>query len=450
MIQQCEIFVFSQKHQPIDQKINAVREAHGQLLRLNNERILREANISYDELIPGKCHGFAWAHSQISCRYKADFNLGTAAVRLRKELNAVTITERSCWQCRADSRALGRWVKHGHYNAQNERLCTRESCQEPLVTLLDCENHRASRQEDALERKARMMARLNNSEPGEQLRKTVKNRQALWKVVSMADISKYFTTLASLETGPWDWHPQWKCVAASATSNTYCGPKVFHIDTESTRVVQTRSLGGKEELVPLEICILDGRGKVALMTTIDYGMSVGQLLQGSKLEKRMLSKACQIYSVQGPNGMTRGMTPSVLQKSLFKLGFRRENSILVEHSTSDWDWRALANIVGEKEMPEAHVTTFEILRLTGYAGPKDLQIMFLLAFPHSALHKKHHRALWDVSKMYILLVCIFQHRIVRDDEVASIIAACEAFNWNSSLEDEYDERDELVEMEDDD
>lgn len=330
-------------------------------------------------------------------------------------------------------------MQHSKYNAAHQRLCTNPSCLKVLETAVDCEEHQAKRLKAAFDFKQRALQKRLNIRP------KWNKRSNLWRIINRDNMATFFHGLSKLNTGPWKWHQHWAHVAASMISDDYAGPKIFHCDTESFYIIDKDDANAKKTLKPLEICILDRRGKVLLNTTVDYSMPIAQLMQDSI--PSFTAKACDIYGAQNAAQMTKGMTPGEIQEDFTKLGIRQKGCILVEHSSGVWDGKALVNVVGKELVPGTQLTTFELLRLLSYAGPKDLQVLFLLAYPASRINQMQHRALWDACKMFVIIKCVFMHRIIEEGEFAGLLTACDNFQGKHTAGDACTEKELMAEVE---
>lgn len=178
-------------------------------------------------------------------------------------------------------------------------------------------------------------------------------------------------------------------------TDEYAGPPVFFIDTESIRP------SGSQPLI-LSITMLDAKGNTILNNaTVDYGQRIGELCQG--LPDASRTYAMRIYKVQSGASRTHGLKPQDLTKSLKELGLRR-NSIIVEWSTSGWDWRALQRLYGDDDhLPATPTTAPRILREAGYQGSIALAVVFYYLFPYSPLCQVHHDSDIDTFKLYAVV-----------------------------------------------
>lgn len=377
-------------HQSINQKLEALQAATQHLVRIKNEKLLKDHNVTYDKLGTGKCPGFAWKLSQIRCRHNSNTNLGTLRLSYNKDNNSIHLTQTHCYSCRSDAHAVEFWMDHNKYNGDNTRLCSRPNCLEPLLTALDCEQHYNQRREGEARRLEGSMQDHNDKTI--QQHQGYTKRQRLWNILSPANMRTFYTTLSNLRVKPWSPGDDWAHVAESMTTKEYNGPKIFHTDTETFQVLdRSPSSDGQRILQPLEISILDRSGKDIFSATVNYQLPVWQLMDGCS--SQFLAKACEIYSVKSASEMTTGMTPEQIRAALYGLGFQKEGCILVEHSSSSWDWRSLCNLLGGDHVPAISLKTFSLFSMLGYTGTKALQKMFILTYPGSVLNKCHYRAL---------------------------------------------------------
>lgn len=400
--------------QNIDEKIRILREELHHLRRIKNEILLRRRGITYDQVKgSAKCHGVAWRHGTFGCRHGNPINLGTVILVLN--VDTVRVAAPCCDECVWDSKIVESWTRYSKYSSTGQRLCAKYGCFEPLKTAVDCEKHDEKRRQDAVTARQVRLARLRDA--GEDAPTRTK-QSSLWAILSPDDVGVFFSNLTGAQISSAG--ATWVRVSESMTAEDYEGPSVFHIDTEST-LIGDKSKG--RVLVPLEVAILDRSGDPVINTVVDYGKSIQDLMQGC--EPQHIAKACVIYGASDATAMTHGLTPEQLHQRLLAIGLGRQ-SILVEHSKADWDRKALATICGE-DTPQQSINTFQLLRTLHYSGPLALQMMFMVCFPGSKLHSMHHRALWDVCKMFTVLKCVFKRRLLEEHELHKHTELCNRF-----------------------
>lgn len=393
-----------------------------QLQRIQNESLLSRCGVTYDKVRDGeKCHGFAWQHGSFACRHGSPINLGTVKLRLHSSREAVYLAHHCCVQCTWDHATISSWTRYSKFNGQGERLCTRFGCHRVLSTSLDCAEHDDERRKRTLASQVSRLEKRRQEQDDQQRRGEMvsgRRRRAIWKVVSHGDMSAFYSSLTDAQMPTLD--EDWSSVKTSISTGDYHGPAVFHIDTESAHIFDQQP---NKVVTPFELAILDSSGNVVINTTIDYDKSVAELMQGCP--KPFIAKTCAIYGLQDTTGKTHGMTPNQVHQKLREVGLGRD-SILVEHSKLHWDQQALFTICGE-DTPQKSLLTFQLFRSLQYCGPADLQTMFHVTWPGSELNALHHRALWDVCKMLLVLRCIFNRGLVEDSEVAWFAEKCVAF-----------------------
>lgn len=403
--------------QEISDKVQTMRAEFQRLQRIKNENILRQYGITYERVQGAEtCHGFAWRHGSFACRHRNPINLGTVTLDRRPEY--INLGYHGCIQCQWDAAAITNWTRYSKFNGQGERLCTRPGCQEVLLTSTDCAEHDEKRRAMTLASRVSRLARRTDEQQGPP-EHVGRRRKVLWRILSPGDIASFFSNLTEAQFSTLD--KDWRDVKTSLTADKdYSGPAVFHIDTESCRVPDQQP--DKKKLIPFELSILDRFGTVVVNTTIDYNKSIADLMPG--VSPQLVAKTCTIYGLQNTSGKTHGMTPDQLHQKLREIGLNQD-SILVEHSNSGWDREALATIY--PDTPRRTLTTFQLLRSLQYSGPIDLQTMFHVIWPDSKMNAMHHRALWDVCKMLLVLRCIFNRGVVEEADVAEFMKICIAF-----------------------
>lgn len=397
------------------------------MVEIRNRQILREANITFEKFIPGKCPGYSWKHGHVACRSNEALDLGTVRLRrmVRNNKKTIEMSRQQCTECKREWSAVNSWLRYSKYDQQGERSCTSKGCSQALSTPLYCEDHHKKYMKKVFDNRIRK----SRDQQRAQRKKQVKFKP-LSRLLTKEEVSKIFTGLAGLRHPPWLAHADgkhWENAAASKDDD-YQGPPVFGADTESEGT-PFYGRDEKEKITPFEICILNGRGEAILHTPVNWGRTIADLVDG--LDHGQISKVCQIYGVTDTSHQTTGMTPDEITDQLIKLGFNAPGAVLVEHSMSRFDWKAIALVVGENNMPVS-LNTFDLLKLIGWTGPTNLQTLYYLIYPDSPINVKHHRALWDVVKMHIIEQCIFQGRVVPESEFADLIQACLAFNWRSN------------------
>lgn len=241
----------------------------------------------------------------------------------------------------------------------------------------------------------------------------------LWNILSHSDMEAFFSALQRLPTLPWSRTKVWNDVADAMLIGQPAGhtDSIFFVDTETILPDNRPQI--------LEIAILNCQCLTVIQpTTIDYNKSISDLCGG--LGHEFLSYAINIYNqnntvtITHGNHMTHGKTPEDMQTELVRIGLGRPGAHLIEWSESGWDWRALRELCGNDSVPSEYLRGQDLLRMCGYQGPMDLETLFYLCFPTSPLCKKHHRALWDATKLYWLLYCILSRRLLSAEEAALV------------------------------
>lgn len=407
--------------QEISDKIGTMRIEFERLNRIKNELLLQRCGVTYGDVKGAdKCPGSAWRHGSFDCRHGSSINLGTIRLRRADTKETVLLRESCCAYCTWDSNAINSWTRYSKFNGDGERLCTRLNCLEVLETSIDCAKHARERLEDGLAQQAAKLARKQKelegqSQPGWSRKTRGTN---LWRIVSNTGLRTFFSNLTDAQFSSLD--DDWRQVKSSMTDSDYHGPSVFYIDTESARITDQYS---QKVLIPFEVAILDHLGHVVVNTTIDYGRSVASLMRGCP--QQLIAKSCTMYGLTDASGKTCGMTPAELRKKLRASGLNRD-SILVEHSTSNWDQRALAAICGD-DTPQRTLPTLQLFTSLQYRGPRDLRTLFLVTWPNSRLKSLHHRALWDVSKLLMILRCLFRRGLTEEPVTAEFFKECLSF-----------------------
>lgn len=359
-----------------------VQTAVDDTIERTNLLLLRARDITYREIISTACPGYGWKHGITSCPCRSELNLRTVRFRWRRSKKWVDY-EMICSTCEDLRRILARWRKRGLYTADGSRLCTAARCFNTTADASLCEHHASEKQRKRIERQ---VARVTTQKPGW--------RRRIWKIVSPADMGQFFVDLHHLAEPGWMRHEVWRTVTDSMLSDTYTGPAVFFLDTESIRP------SGSDPII-LSITVLDARGNTILPpTTVDYGQRIGELCQGVQEQHR--SYAIRIYGAQNGAMRTHGTTPQELTRVLKGLGLRRE-SILVEWSMSGWDWRAVKKLYGDDDLPVTYTRAPDILRAVAYQGPLDLVTVFYLLWPRSPLRLVHHDSDIDTFKLYAVV-----------------------------------------------
>lgn len=330
-----------------------------------------------------------WRHGFIPCRSGVAINLETATLEARESSGKVSWAL-VCPECRRLQSAVHLWVTRGKYNADGTRLCPVDSCREPVFNGVECEAHAALRSARRIEAKK---ARLSTHEGT--------NRRRIWDIVSPDDMKSFFGALQRLPTPPWSRDKMWSRIA-DAVADEPPVPDVFLIDTETVIVSHTPK--------PLELSILRANGEHLYTTTVDYGVDVAELCQG--IGQQLLGYAIGIYRREGARSAhgrhpTHGQTPAAIKSRLHEIGLGLgSGSVLVEWSENGWDWRAIRSLCGEASVPGEYLRGEDLLRLCGYRGPMDLETLYYLCFPDCPLHRRHHRAEWDVRKLHRVLCYI--------------------------------------------
>lgn len=335
----------------------------------------------------------------------------------------------NCASCRHEWRAVDRWLRYNKYNIKGQRLCSNMRCSQRLTTANLCQNHEDEYKEMLLLRRLQKSGAVAMGPRADPRRLSKLGR--LSTVLSKEEVGEIFSALAKVRRRPWRMHTQWRHVEDSMTEDDYAGPFVFYTDTESMRI---RAQPGAQHtvLTPYEIAILDRRGKPILRTPVDWGQRICDVF--TNCPPQYINKACTIYGAESASQMTNGMTPQEIIGRLRKVGFFSPGAILIEHSTSKWDWTAISLVVGENNMPQVALQTFDLLKMMGWTGPENLQTLYFMMYPESKINSKHHRAFWDVAKMYIFIKCVFSCRVVEESEVSDLVSACEACGWQGSHE----------------
>lgn len=393
------------------------------LNRIRNELLLQRSGITYGQVKGAdKCPGFAWKHGSFDCRHGSSINLGTIRMRITNPTEIVRLMQSCCAYCMWDSSAIQNWTRYSKFNGEGERLCTRPNCLEVLETSLDCAKHKEERREKTLARQEARLARKQNELEESQSQpfgaRTARGTN-LWRIVSREDIGAFFSNLTDAQFSAVD--DDWRQVKSSLTNPDYQGPSIFYIDTESSLIPNQQS--GEKKLVPFEVAVLDHLGNVVVNTTIDYGSSVAELMRGCRQE--FIAKSCTLYGLTNASGRTCGMTPAQLRHKLLISGLNKD-SILVEHSGSNWDQKALAAIC-EEDTPRKTLPTLQLLSSLQYRGPRDLQTLFLVTWPNSKLKALHHRALWDAYKLLMILTCLFSRGLTDEPVTTELFKQCLSF-----------------------
>lgn len=407
--------------QDISDKVQTMRTEFERLNRISNELLLQRCGVTYDRIKGAdKCPGFAWRHGSFDCRHGSSINLGTIKMLGKDSKESIVLEQSCCAYCIWDSSAINNWTRYSKFNGEGERLCTRPNCLEVLKTSIDCAKHALERREKRLAlQAARLAKRRNELEQGQSLPNGFRRipRIQLWRIVSREDIRTFFSNLTDAQFSALD--DDWRQVKSSLTDN-YHGPSIFYTDTESARIFDEQS---NMTLKPFEVAVLDHLGNVVVNTPVDYGCSVADLMRGCP--QQYIAKSCAIYGLTDASGKTCGMTPAQIRQKLRASGFDRD-SILVEHSISTWDQEALTAIC-EEDTPRRSLRTFQLLSSLQYRGPRDLQTLFLVAWPDSKLNALHHRALWDACKMLMILRCLFSRGLTEEPVDAEFFKKCLSF-----------------------
>lgn len=399
-----------------------MRTEFERLNRIRNESLLQRCRITYGQVKGAdKCPGFAWRHGSFDCRHGSSINLGTVTLIIKYHNKTLILEQSCCAYCKWDSSAISNWTRYSKFNGEGERLCTRPNCLEILKTSIDCEKHVQERRERMLAHQETRLIRKQNELEERQTDGFGRARgRHLWRIVSREDIGSFFSNLTDAQFSALD--DDWRSVKSSVTDRDYHGPSIFYIDTESSRILDQQEESMKT-LVPFELAVLDHLGNIIVNTTIDYGRSVADLMQGCP--QQFIAKACAIYGLKDSSGKTCGMTPAQLREKLRASGLNKD-SILVEHSSSNWDQRALAAICKD-DTPQRTLPTLQLLTSLQYHGPRDLQTLFLVAWPNSRLKALHHRALWDTSKLLMIMRCLFSRNLTEEPVTAEFFKQCLSF-----------------------
>lgn len=396
-----------------------MRAEFERLNRISNELLLKRHGVTYGQVKGAeKCPGFAWRHGSFDCRLGSSINLGTIRMRIARGGN-INLLDSCCAYCMWDSSAIRSWTRYSKFNGKGDRLCTWPNCLEVLKTSLDCQKHERERMERiSAQQQARLVRRQNEPDGGQPDKFRTSRGHHLWHIFSRQDIGTFFSNITDAQFSALD--DGWRRVRSSITNPDDQNPLVFYVDTESSFIHGQES---QKTLMPFEVAVLDHLGNVVVNTTVDYGMSVADLMQGCS--QHLIAKSCTIYGLNDASGKTCGMTPAQLRHKLLASGLNRD-SILVEHSSSNWDQKALASICGE-DTPRRTLPTLQLLSSLRYHGPRDLQTMFLITWPNSRLKSLHHRALWDTSKLLMILRCLFSRGLMEEPVNAEFFKECLSF-----------------------
>lgn len=351
-----------------------------------NRRILGAKDVRPRETRSGPCQGVGWRHGFVPCQSGATINLDTAVLSTSDSRGKVWWAL-VCAECQRLQAAIHSWVSRGKYNADGTRLCPSNSCREPVLNGVECEQHsqlRGARRMEA--KKARL--RAYGAQP------TSRKSGRIWRILSPGDMQSFLSTLHRLPRCPWAADETWSAVA-EALSGRPAARNIFLVDTETVIV-------GHEPKV-LELAVLGADGRLAFSSTIDHGKAVSELCEG--IGQQFLGYAIGIYRKDGTqqaHGLqpTHGATPAQTARELVKLGLGRADAVLIEWSENGWDWRAIRTLCGANALPPGYLRAEEIFRRCGYQGPMDLETLYYLCFPEGPLRDKHHRAVWDVEKLY--------------------------------------------------
>lgn len=400
-----------------------MRTEFERLNRISNELLLQRCGVRYDRVKGAdKCPGFAWRHGSFDCRHGSSINLGTIKMNGKDDKGHIILGQSCCAYCIWDSNAINNWTRYSKFNGEGERLCTRPNCLEVLKTSIDCANHALERREKTLALQAtRLAKRRNELEQGQSLPDGLGRAKGihLWRIVSRKDIGTFFSSLTEAQFSALD--DDWRHVKSSLTDSDYHGPSIFYTDTESSHVFDEQS---NKTFIPFEVAVLDHQGNIIVNTPVDYGCSVADLMRGCP--QHLVSKSCAIYGLTDASGKTCGMTPDQIRQKLRASGLNRD-SILVEYSNSNWDQKALTAICRE-DTPQRTLPTLQLLTSLQYRGPRDLQTLFLVAWPDSKLKALHHRALWDTCKMLMILRCLFSRGLTEEPVNAEFFKKCLSFD----------------------
>lgn len=391
-----------------------VQTAYDDAIERRNLYLLRAHGIRCRQIIPTACPGYGWKHGTTDCPQRNQLSLRTLRLKWRPAKKYVE-WEMLCSTCEFLRRLLHRWRKRGLYTADGSRLCTAARCFNTVADALDCEYHAGERRRRAIAQQLRRSQRRGaNGGPAW--------RQRLWKVVSPADMGTFFGSLHALPEPGWLRREVWRTVADSMLLDAYAGPPVLFLDTESIRP------RGHEPLI-LSISVVDAKGNTVLPpTTVDYGRRIGDLCQGITEGHR--SYAVRMYKAHSGAAWTHGRTPQELVQVLKDLGLRR-GSVLVEWSTSGWDWRAVKRLYGQDDdLPVTYAKGPDLLRAVGYSGPLNLMTVFYFLWPRSPLARVHHESDIDTFKLYAVvyhllsrgrpLPAAIQDHVGEDDEAAPL------------------------------
>lgn len=354
--------------------------------------MLERANISVQTFRSPECPGYSFTHGHIPCPFGASLDLGSVWIVLKTAESLVKWSP-LCFRCHKRARRLHRWQNRGKYNADGSRLCTVNNCRNPLADGIDCEEHARVRLERRLKReRQRADDRAQHLVVG------------LWKIVSPTDMELWVSSLDSIRAS-WGNHPAWADVTRALRAGPAGGKAVYVVDTESILAV-TGEDRPRQPLV-LELAVVDASGVTKLATTIQHGdKTISAVCKGQ--QERFLAYACRIYGAPDGSHKTKGTPPDAIKREMVAL--KLQDSLMVEWSTSGWDWRALRHTFGEASVPETYLRGNDLLRMAGYHGPMDLATLFHLLFPESPLNKRHHRALVDAQKLLLVLERILTGR----------------------------------------
>lgn len=379
-----------------EEKVRRLREECRAARREKNRRVLGAKNIRPRELRPGPCQGVGWRHGFVPCQSAATIDLDTAVLSA-SDADGKVYWALLCAECQRIQAAIHSWVSRGKYNADGTRLCPINSCREPVSNGVECEQHsqlRGARRMGA--KKARLRAH-DTQGPN-------RNSRRIWRILSPVDMQSFLSALRQLPSCPWAAEETWSGVA-EALCGRPTARDVFFVDTETIII--------KHEPKVLELAILGADGRLAFTSTIDHSRTVSELCEG--VGQQFLGYAIGVYrkgGTQQAHGLqpTHGTTPAQTAQELEKLGLSHGGAVLIEWSENGWDWRAIRSLCGAESLPPNYLRAEDIFRKCGYQGPMDLETLYYLCFPEGPLRDKHHRAVWDVEKLYQVVRCLLGAR----------------------------------------